>query len=252
MDIVAHFTNQDLNTQEKNALQDCMEMLDQTLYELEQAMDELCSFPSSTVHFHRSYGNIKTLLSAAMTNENTCINGFLDLEELDLDVDSQKSHRERLQNLLTPISRMISNSLALIKHVENKSLQETVKKPKMMITEGPGDEFSNYVRIVRRRKKNTVMNLRPNVTVASEGTGNYTIIGEAIAAAPNMSTSTYIIKIKAGIYKENVLIPREKINIMLVGDGMNSTIITGSRNFADGFSTFESATLSRLLHYISV
>ncbi|KAL1566837.1 pectinesterase [Salvia divinorum] len=34
------------------------------------------------------------------------------------------------------------------------------------------------------------------------------------------------------------------MNIMLVGDGMNSTIITASRSLADGFSTFESATLT--------
>ncbi|KAL8488154.1 hypothetical protein ACS0TY_024442 [Phlomoides rotata] len=104
------------------------------------------------------------------------------------------------------------------------------KKPKMMITNGQRGKF------VRRRRRKR--NLRPNVTVASDGSGNYRIIGDAIRMAPNMSKSTYIIKIKAGVYKENVMVPREKINIMLVGDGMNSTII---RNFIDGFSTFESA-----------
>ncbi|KAM1528889.1 hypothetical protein ACFX1Z_018163 [Malus domestica] len=31
---------------------------------------------------------------------------------------------------------------------------------------------------------------------------------------------------------------------MLVGDGMKSTIITGSKSFADGFSTFATATLT--------
>ncbi|KAI3974128.1 hypothetical protein MKX01_031586 [Papaver californicum] len=54
----------------------------------------------------------------------------------------------------------------------------------------------------------------------------------------------YVIKIKAGVYNESVEIPREKSNIMLVGDGMDSTIITGCKNFLDGSSTFKSATLS--------
>ncbi|KAL0410374.1 UNVERIFIED_CONTAM: Pectinesterase 1 [Sesamum latifolium] len=243
--IVAHFTNQDLNLHEKNALRDCMEMLDQTLYELQQATNELRSFASLTGYrLDRSYGNIKNLLSAAMTNENTCINGFLDLEELDS--DARKGHREHLQNFLTPISHMISNSLALIKHVEKKSVQEIVKKPKMMITKGLQEELPDYERIVRGRKKNTLRKLRPYTTVATDGSGNYSTIRDAIAAAPNMSTNIYKIKIMAGIYKENVLIPREKINIMLIGDGMNSTIIKGSRNFVDGFSTFESATLTVL------
>ncbi|KAM1425822.1 hypothetical protein TB2_017750 [Malus domestica] len=31
---------------------------------------------------------------------------------------------------------------------------------------------------------------------------------------------------------------------MLVGDGMKSTIITGSKSFADGFSTFATASLT--------
>ncbi|KAL9998573.1 putative pectinesterase [Helianthus debilis subsp. tardiflorus] len=34
---------------------------------------------------------------------------------------------------------------------------------------------------------------------------------------------------------------------MLVGDGMNSTIITGSRNFVDGYTIFTSATLCKYL-----
>lgn len=162
-----------------------------------------------------------------MTNDYTCINGFLDLEQLE-SRKGNRSNSQRLQKLLTPISHMISNSLALIKHVE---------KANKMITKRRGDEeVADYV----------VRNLRPNVIVACDGSGDYGFITEAVAAAPNMSKKTYTIRIKQGVYKENVMIPREKTNIMLVGDGMNSTIITGSRSFVDGFSTFESATLSRL------
>ncbi|CAI9765984.1 unnamed protein product [Fraxinus pennsylvanica] len=238
-DILAHFQHQDLNSQEKNALKDCMEMLDQTLYELAQAVEDLRISPPSYVRI--SYGNIKTLLSAAMTNENTCIDGFSDLEELNL--DKQTGHKDHLQNLLTPISRMISNSLAMIKYVENKAWKQNLKKPRILNTKLPeNDEFKDCVH-QRRTMQETTNRLRPDVIVNSDGTGNYTTIGEAIAVAPNMSMNRFVIRIKAGIYKENVLIPREKINIMLVGDGMNSTIIRGWRNFADGFSTFASATL---------
>lgn len=66
---------QDLYLQERNALKDRLEMLDQTLYELGQAVDDLHGF-------RLSYGNLKTLLSAAMTNENTCIDGFLNWKNL--------------------------------------------------------------------------------------------------------------------------------------------------------------------------
>ncbi|KAL2458832.1 Pectinesterase 2 [Forsythia ovata] len=239
-DILAHFRHQDLKLQEKNALKDCMEMLDQTLYELAQAVEELIISPSSYVRI--SYGNIKTLLSAAMTNENTCIDGFSDLEELNS--DNQTGHKEHLQNLLTPISRMISNSLAMIKYVENKAQKQNLKNPRTLSTKlTENDEFQDWVH-QRRTMQEKTNKLRSDVIVNANGTGNYTTIGEAIAVAPNMNMNRFVIRIKSGIYKENVLIPREKINIMLVGDGMNSTIIMGWRNFADGFSTFASATLT--------
>ncbi|KAL1547865.1 pectinesterase [Salvia divinorum] len=209
-----HFAAQDLTPPAR----DCAELLDQTLYELESAMAELGTSQPP-------YRNIRTLLSAAMTNENTCINGFLDLEEV--------ANGRYLQNLLTPVSQMISNVLALIKHVES---QESVKNVKMVTGEA--------ARVARRRKKKRVRRLRANVVVDCGGRGRFRLIGEAVAAAPNMSVKTYVIKINKGVYRENVVIPREKMNIMLVGDGMNSTIITASRSLADGFSTFESATLT--------
>lgn len=94
LDILNNFINQDLILQEKNALNDCLEMVDQTLYELGQAIDDLHEFPPSSGYRHRSYGNLKTLLSAAMTNENTCIDGFSDLE---LESESEGQTRNSLK-----------------------------------------------------------------------------------------------------------------------------------------------------------
>lgn len=85
----------------------------------------------------------------------------------------------------------------------------------------------------------------PTVVVAMDGTGNFTTISAAVSMAPNRSAGRYVIQIKAGIYNENLVISRQKMNIMLVGEGMNSTVITGSRNFVDGYTTFTSATLSK-------
>lgn len=242
--IMVQFENQDSTSQVKNAHRDCIEILDQTLYELGQAIDHLHKFPSS-------YGNLKTLLSAAMTNENTCIDGFSDLE-------SQKGLKEQFQSLLTPISRMISNSLAMINYMENINGQETVQNPRMLIKEVQEDRTPDWMtnadmKMVeiptrRRRRRRT----SADVIVASDGSGDYTFITEAIGMTPNMSMKRYVIKIKSGIYEENVIIPREKINLIFIGDGMNKTIIKGSRNIVDGYSTFASATLSMLLKIKSV
>ncbi|CAK7352264.1 unnamed protein product [Dovyalis caffra] len=42
----------------------------------------------------------------------------------------------------------------------------------------------------------------PNVVVAADGSGNYWTVLEAVLAAPERSSSRYIIRIKAGVYRE--------------------------------------------------
>ncbi|KAI3935715.1 hypothetical protein MKW98_022723, partial [Papaver atlanticum] len=85
--------------------------------------------------------------------------------------------------------------------------------------------------------------LVPNVVVAKDGSGKYTTVQEAVASAPNNSDTRYIIYIKRGSYKEQVIIEASKMNLMLVGDGMHSSIITGNLNKADGSDILKSGTV---------
>ncbi|MDD0148575.1 pectinesterase family protein, partial [Shigella flexneri] len=48
--------------------------------------------------------------------------------------------------------------------------------------------------------------------------------------------------IKKGVYKEYVEIGKKKWNIMMIGDGMDATVISGNRSFVDGWTTYRSAT----------
>lgn len=90
----------------------------------------------------------------------------------------------------------------------------------------------------------------PNVTVAKDGSGQYTTIQAAIDAAPTGRTTPYIIYIKNGKYKEKVSIPSNKPFIHLVGESVANTIITwddysGKPNPAGGtFGTSTSATVT--------
>ncbi|KAL8234765.1 hypothetical protein R6Q59_020865 [Mikania micrantha] len=212
--------------QETNWVNTCIELLDQTIYELQESMK-----PLNDLH-PPPYAPIKNLLSAAMTNENTCIEGFSDTR-------SSRRLARYFQKSLTPIMRMVSNCLAMINYIETVSPITTTR---LLSKLGYHDHVPSWMTAADRRLMQTPP--QPTVVVAMDGTGNFTTIGAAVSMAPNRSMSRYVIQIKAGVYNENVVIPRLKINIMLVGEGMNSTIITGSRNFVDGYTTFTSATLS--------
>ncbi|XBJ25162.1 hypothetical protein VPH35_002876 [Triticum aestivum] len=85
------------------------------------------------------------------------------------------------------------------------------------------------------------------VTVHQGGSGNYTTVGDAVAAAPtnlNGSAGYYVIYVLAGVYEENVEVPKKMKYVMMIGDGIGQTVITGNRSVVDGWTTFHSATVA--------
>lgn len=90
-------------------------------------------------------------------------------------------------------------------------------------------------------------NLPTDATVCQVGDCDYRTVQEAVAAAPDFGTGRFVIRIKAGVYKETVRIPFEKTNIVLIGDGMGATVITGALNAQmPGVSTYNTATVGVL------
>ncbi|XP_062193623.1 probable pectinesterase/pectinesterase inhibitor 32 [Phragmites australis] len=83
-----------------------------------------------------------------------------------------------------------------------------------------------------------------DAVVSADGTGNYTTISAAVAAAPTKSTARYVVHIKRGRYKELVDVGADKWNLVLLGDGMEATTITGNRSVKGGYHTMTTATVS--------
>lgn len=69
-----------------------------------------------------------------------------------------------------------------------------------------------------------------HAVVASDGSGDYKTVSEAIAAAPAGLTSPWRILVKSGDYDEQVVIPAEKSHIHLIGQGKSSTAIRHKLN----------------------
>ncbi|XP_047326858.1 pectinesterase-like [Impatiens glandulifera] len=83
----------------------------------------------------------------------------------------------------------------------------------------------------------------PKITyVAKDGTGEFSIIGEAINAIPNYVKFRTYIKIKPGIYMENIVVPKSKTRLTLLGSGIYKTIVSGSRSNKTGFATDKTPT----------
>lgn len=159
------------------------------------------------------------------------------------------------------MERMCSNALAMIKNMTDTDIANYEAKMGISTNNRNLNEILNnnddaiqwpdWISTGDRRllQSSTV---NPDVVVAADGSGNFKTVSAAVAAAPEKSSKRYVIRIKAGVYRENVEVPKKKTNIMFMGDGRRNTIITGSRNVVDGSTTFNSATVGKFIFTVSV
>ncbi|CAN6991473.1 pectinesterase/pectinesterase inhibitor 3 [Brassica rapa] len=243
-----------LTPREKTALHDCLETIDETLDELHETLEDLQMYPNKkTLREHA--GDLKTLISSAITNQETCLDGFSH-------DDADKKVRKFLLKGQVHVEHMCSNALAMIKNMtdtdianfelkaklssNNRKLKEE-KTPEAVDIAGSEEldakGWPTWLSAGDRRLLQG-SSVRADATVAANGSGKFKTIAAAVAAAPDNSKRRYVIHIKAGVYRENVEVSKKKKNIMFMGDGRTRTIITGNRNVVDGSTTFHSATVA--------
>lgn len=81
------------------------------------------------------------------------------------------------------------------------------------------------------------------VIVAQDGSGDYTSIGKAFNDAPRNYTGQFTIHVRNGVYYEKILLEHDRVNVRLIGQSRDSTIITYD-DYAGMSSTSESYTVS--------
>ncbi|KAK8509169.1 hypothetical protein V6N13_062224 [Hibiscus sabdariffa] len=207
---------------QKGTMQDCKELHGITLSSLKKSVSRIKSAGDS-----KQLADARSYLSATLTNTNTCLEGL----------DSASgSFKPVLVNSLGNIYKHVSNSLSMVPKTGQKGHKNrrllgfpSWLKPKARRVLQSGDDEYDPGEII---------------TVAADGTGNFSTINDAINFAPNNSYDRVIIYVREGVYEENVEIPSYKTNIVLLGDGNDATFITGSRSVADGWTTFRSATVA--------
>ncbi|KAG0480083.1 hypothetical protein HPP92_010680 [Vanilla planifolia] len=208
-----------------SAISDCLDLLDLSSDELSWTISSSGgggSVSNSGTGDH--HADFRSWLSGAIGNQDTC--------------------KESLSSTGSLLASLASEGLDSITSL----LSEGIRQLPAAADAGGGwrrhlSQFPNWVSSADRRALQSV-GLKPDVTVAKDGSGNYTTVTAAVMAAPEESSRRFVIYVKRGFYLENVEIKKKKWNLMIVGDGMQSTVISGSRNFVDGWTTFRSATFA--------
>ncbi|KAJ8751066.1 hypothetical protein K2173_016247 [Erythroxylum novogranatense] len=215
-----------------NAVSDCLDLLDLSAEELRWAISASQNPKGSK---HNSTGDLsydlRTWLSAALVNQDTCLDGFEGTSSI-------------LKSLIAGgLNRITSMVHELLVQVDSNTKSRSPGNTLSGTNRDKNGEFPAWVKH-EDRKLLVVNGVTPDAIVAADGTGNFTKIMDAVEAVPDYSMRRFIIYVKKGVYNEYVEIKKKKWNIMMVGDGIVMTVITGNHNFIDGWTTFRSATIA--------
>ncbi|XP_041014574.1 probable pectinesterase/pectinesterase inhibitor 7 [Juglans microcarpa x Juglans regia] len=238
-----------LSTNTVSALQDCRFLIGLNMDFLSNSIENVNK--TSWILPDLEADRLQTFLSAILTNQQTCLDG---LEE----TESASSVTNELLGPISNNSKLYSVSLALFTRgwvPRNLKWKPTRKHVTFRSNGRLPFKMSSRTRAiydsVRGRKllqsvddQVTVFDI---VVVSQDGIGNFTNITDAINAAPSNikpADGYFLIYVTAGVYEENVSIPKSKKYLLMVGDGINQTIVTGNRSVADGSTTFNSATFA--------
>ncbi|XWS47659.1 hypothetical protein CRYUN_Cryun13aG0003200 [Craigia yunnanensis] len=204
------------NWQQKAAWRDCLKLFDNTIIQLNLTLQGL----ETRRMMSCSDFDAQTWLSTALTNIQTCEEGFMDFNVSDFFTPMTSNN----------ISQLISNSLAVNGvFLHERNLTEV---------------FPGWLsRHDKRLLLSSMTKVKAHLVVAKDGSGNFRTVQAALdAAAKRKRTSRFIIYVKRGVYRENIEVANTNYNIMLVGDGPKRTIITSSKSVKTGYTTYSSAT----------
>ncbi|KAG0483481.1 hypothetical protein HPP92_011565 [Vanilla planifolia] len=246
------------------ALDDCHLLSSLNIDFLTTAGSTLNSTTSSTL-LDPQTEQLQTLLSALLTNQQTCLDGLKV-------ADKANAAAGVLTPSLLNDTKLYSVSLALFtkawvpnrkpKTSPKQSLPAPSKKRRFLFHELGvainGDRLP--LKIAERHRaffegqtgrrllqSSNAVKVRNVVVVSQRGKGNFTTITDAVNSAPNNTNGNngyYLIMVKAAVYEEYVSIPQNKQYIMMIGDGIKKTVVTGNHSVVDGWTTFNSATFA--------
>ncbi|CAN1219719.1 Probable pectinesterase/pectinesterase inhibitor 21 [Linum perenne] len=194
--------------------------------------------------------DLKTWLSAAMTYQETCLDGFVNV--------STKAGA-KMKEFMNTSMELTTNGLDIVTGLDTlfTSFQPgdlSAGPGRRLLQDGHGRmPFPTWVpeRFRRLLGDNSAATIA-DIVVAEDGSGDYKTINEALEnllKEKKKVGTVVVIYIKAGTYKEYIEVSKKLDNLVLIGDGADKTLITGSKNFIDGVSTYHTSTVAVAADY---
>lgn len=221
------------NSTLKSALGVCKDLLEDGVDRLNDSMSSMEVGKGGNLLSSGKINDMKTWLSTSITDQETCLDSLRELNS---------SLVDEVETAMQNSTEFASNSLAIVAKVLGllADFNIPIHGRKLL---GLGGEFPDWISAGDRRLLGDD-DVKVNLTVAKDGSGDYKTISEAVAKVPNKTETRFVIYVKEGNYSENVILDKNKWNVMIFGDGKTKTIVSGNLNFVDGTPTFSTATFA--------
>ncbi|KAF8769416.1 hypothetical protein HU200_006445 [Digitaria exilis] len=233
-----------------SAVADCLDLLDLSSDELSWSMSTTTSSLSTPNTAGRlgtgdASSDLRSWLSGALGNQDTCKEGL----------DQTGSLLASLVATgLDAVTSLLADGLGQVAAAAAITASSSSRRG-LGAAAGEQGTAASAPRWLRGRERRMLQmavgpgGLAVDAVVAKDGSGNFTTVSAAVEAAPAESAARYVIYVKRGVHKETVEVKKKKRNVMLVGDGMGVTVISGHRSYVDGYTTYRSATVGECASY---
>ncbi|XP_054811037.1 pectinesterase-like [Prosopis cineraria] len=213
-----------VTTTQRFVFNDCLKLNDNTIFHLNQTLLALHTSNSCS-----SLLDAQTWLSTALTNIETCRSSTSQLRVREF--TAQNNVSDNVRRMISNVLAVNNGDIVMMKQQNNNTQKKTCGFPSW---------FSGRNRLLISLKPSS---LKANIVVAQDGTGHFKTVQAAIDEASRRTVKTrFVIRVKRGTYEENIEVDKDNENLMIVGDGMNVTIITSNRSVKDGITPSMSAT----------
>ncbi|KAK8484397.1 hypothetical protein V6N13_046764 [Hibiscus sabdariffa] len=229
----------------RSAYDDCLELLDDSVDALSRSLSSVIPTQGGGNGGGGSTQDVMTWLSAALTNHDTCTEGFEGVSG---------TVKDQVTDKLTDLSELVSNCLSIFAASGGDDFAGVPIQNRRLLSSdddlsGESVDEENFPKWLGRKERELlstpVSAIQADIIVSKDGKGTVKTITEAIKKAPEHSTRRIIIYVKAGRYEEdNLKVGRKKTNLMFIGDGKGKTVIAGGKSVSQDLTTFHTAAFA--------
>lgn len=184
----------------RSAYEDCLELLDDSIDALTRSLLSVSTNRNTNTQRVGSTADVMTWLTTALTNHETCTDGFTGVRD-------KSDVKSKMILHLSDLAELVSNCLAIFSAVGSDDFDGVpIQNKRRLLTEETVGYYARrnggFPAWMGRRERRLldlpISALKPDIIVSKDGNGTVKTIAEAIKKAPEYSSRRTVIYIKAG------------------------------------------------------